>query len=224
MMRLQAWIELAESAARLYLEESSEELRDWYAPWLARIVASRAELAAAEKAGNETNPMSLDDRIRALDQQQARLVERLQATAMVKQISDQTKSAADPADLWSLEPDAERQIAFAATGNLPELAISYPERRTNDFGWRLAVVLSVLGLAGFLLVRRRRQPEEVEVRAQSGFSPYLAGLCLAVVWLIWLTPVFIGLFVAAASVFGAAIRYRRGMPGKNAHIGTMAAI
>jgi hypothetical protein len=224
LMRLQAWIELAESPARLYLEESSEELRDWYAPWLARIVASRVELAAAEKAGNETNRTSLDDRIRALDQQQARLVERLQATVMVKQISDQTKSVADPADLWSLEPNAERQIAFAATSNLPELAISYPERRTNDFGWKLAVVLSVLGLAGFPLVRRRRLPEEVEVRAQSGFAPYLAGLCLAVVWLIWLTPVFIGLFVAAASVLGAAIRYRGGMPGKNAHIGTMAAI
>jgi hypothetical protein len=204
LLRYEATTALADSAAGLLLEESSDDLLHWYAPWGRRFLDSHANLQHLQAAGAEdASTANAAEEIASIEQDQARLARRLGTSNIMSQMSGERTIAADPERLWTLAQTPDRKLSFAMTrGSTDPLLVAYPERQTDDRWLRFAVAGTILLLAGAIALawnRRRNNFDFSLERAPYGLQAL--GMVAGLVWWLWLTPSFVGVLIMAASMY-----------------------
>lgn len=204
LVRYESTTTLADSAAGLLLEESSDNLLRWYAPWGRRFLDSGAALRRLLSSGVEDNSVAnAAEEVSTIEQDHARLARRLGTSNLMSQMAGEPAMATDPVRLWGLAPLPGRTLLFAlARGDSGPLAVDYPQRQADDRWSRfilagvilLAIVLAAIAAwIGWLHFHFEWQ--------QVPLGPQFLGILAAIVWWLWLTPRLVGLLILAASVY-----------------------
>ncbi len=98
LIRLENTASAIESAAGLLLDESASDISRWYATWWRRFIACRTELIVAKAANATEDPaLNVDAQLNAIDQEQAKLARKIDAT---KRDGDMPSSGPTVASDW----------------------------------------------------------------------------------------------------------------------------
>jgi hypothetical protein len=198
-LRLAGAAASVDAASNLLLDETSDDVARWYVPWSRRFAASRADLVAAKSAASpeEYNPAT-DAELNAVDQEQAKLTKKLNASNPEAQ-SPQPSIVSDWLHLAAAQQSSNHRLTFAMThGDAAPLQVEYPERAVVSVARRyfVAALVALLTIALIVALRFTRLSN---VHVSNG--PQWLGLSIGVLWWLWLTPAIVGVAIIAASIF-----------------------
>lgn len=194
LARLRSAAAMIESASRASSEDPEETLR-WYRVWARRLIAARTALKQTSTGSGPGRRAQLE--VRRVDQQQARIAQRLGMGNVLSQLAAETPVADDPDELWQWWLAPRRSLtryAFSEwTGSLGLRC--RPVGGGRPAGRLAAAVL--LGLGTVLTVSGLRRGWVAALLRQ---WPAAAGVVLGLAWWLWLSPSVLGWAIVLTSL------------------------
>ncbi len=198
LQRLGAIIAILETVTENGPELTTKRMNDWFQPWKARFlkVEGRRNQQQSVKVAEKQESDLLATRARYQE-----LKDRLGVSSIVSKTDPEVSSGLDLGEVWQTVVVGS-DILGQFEGQQTELELVYPGmRRSSDFGLRFLVGLGWLLAAGCgWHLQRRGILGEWWAR-----WPYVAGVCLGLVWWLWLRPSLLGLVIMALSALAAVI-------------------
>jgi hypothetical protein len=156
LLRLENTASAMESAAGLLLDESASDISRWYATWLRRFIDYRIELIIAKKANTaEDLALNADAQLNAMDQEQAKMARKIDATKReVNASSNAPIVASDWLHLAALV-STQDNTAYGTTNEGGQISLAYDRAACADPISRYFVAAAVLMLTLALLLALR---------------------------------------------------------------------
>jgi hypothetical protein len=162
LVRLESAASAVKSVSGLLLDESASDISRWYTTWLRQFIACRAELIAA-KTANVTEDVALnaDAELNAIDQEQAKLARKIDATKKDSDMSSNTSVAFDWLHLAPLA-STKNSAVFGVTKGNGQVALLYDRTAYANPNSRYfaAVAVGFLTLAMLLALRLMNSHQE----------------------------------------------------------------
>lgn len=196
LKNIAAILETSTSNAQL----RDDEKRNWYESWLRRFVSSYhrldALLTSMQSPRDKENRVLLD----ALLQDQKDLARRSGLNRAFDTIFANSESELTSPQPVGPLPSKSHMIRSVSTGQQPPIRIAFQEHDTAYWPQRIGLVVCLLG-GTVLLVRLLHHPGFASILER---FPSLLWLGAGSIWVLWLTPVWLGYLIVLVGVCGLA--------------------
>jgi hypothetical protein len=205
----QQWIRTRNNAAIVStacqaLEADGDEIARWYPLWMRRLTMVRSVLQREiAQLGVPESTRGVSMELKALDDEQLKIAERLEMADTYKELSSVESTADASVESWKHSTDGlGAPVCYVGGGNT-SLTIQYRRVAGDEWSRRLGMVFALGGLAVCVAIGWRRGIIPHCLREW----PHGVLMILGIAWWLWLWPSILGLLITLGGLVAVARRF-----------------